>query len=54
MKAYHIFTNETLLELVDNRPSTIEELLKVRGIGKKKIEDFGEELLKVIRDFKNE
>ena len=54
MKAFHIFTNKTLDDLVEKRPVTIDELRKIRGIGEKKIEDFGEELVKVIRDLKLE
>ncbi|MFD1928822.1 restriction endonuclease [Sporosarcina siberiensis] len=52
MKAYHIFTNQTLDELVEKRPGTIEELRKLRGIGEKKIADFGGEIVRVIRDLK--
>jgi restriction system protein len=52
MKAFHIFTNKTLSELVEIRPATIDELRGVKGIGEKKIEDFGEELLMVIRELK--
>ena len=54
MKAFHIFTNKTLDELVEKRPVTIDELRKIRGIGEKKIADFGGELVKVIRDLKLE
>ncbi|WP_269049428.1 restriction endonuclease [Sporosarcina sp. G11-34] len=52
MKAFHIFTNKTLDELVEKRPITIEELRKVKGIGEKKIEGFGEELVWIIRSLK--
>ncbi|WP_438317272.1 restriction endonuclease [Sporosarcina sp. FA9] len=50
MKAYHIFTNKTLDDLVEKRPGTIEELRKIVGIGEKKIADFGGEIVQVIRD----
>lgn len=49
MKAFHIFTNKTLDELVEKKPLTIEELRKIRGIGEKKIEGFGEELIYIIK-----
>lgn len=49
MKAFHIFTNKTLDELVEKKPITIDELRKIRGIGEKKIEGFGEELIWIIR-----
>lgn len=54
LKAYHIFTNKTLEELVEKRPVTIEELRKIKGIGEKKIEDYGAEIIQVIRDLKLE
>lgn len=44
-KAFHIFTNKTLDELVEKRPTSLDELRKVQGIGDKKLEDFGEELV---------
>jgi len=52
MKAFHIFTNKTLDELVEKKPITIEELRKIKGIGEKKIEGFGEELVWIIRSLK--
>lgn len=52
-KAFHIFTNKTLEELVEMRPVTIDELRGIHGIGKKKIEDFGEELVGIIRGLKH-
>ncbi|AOV07379.1 restriction endonuclease [Sporosarcina ureilytica] len=52
LKAFHIFTNKTLDELVEKRPVTIDELRQIRGMGEKKIADFGAELVKVIRDLK--
>jgi len=52
MKAFHIFTNKTLDELVEKKPITIEELRKIKGIGEKNIEGFGEELVWIIRSLK--
>jgi len=45
----HIFTNKTLDELVEKRPISIGELQKIKGFGKKRTDDFGEALVKVIR-----
>jgi len=52
VKAYHVFTNKTLDDLVKIRPGTIDELRKIGGMGEKKIADFGGEILQVIRDLK--
>ncbi|MGY3717644.1 HRDC domain-containing protein [Sutcliffiella cohnii] len=49
-KPYYIFTNKTLDTLVEMRPKTMEELLNVEGIGPKKVEEFGEEILGIVRD----
>lgn len=48
LKAYHVFTNETLFDLVAKRPTTINELHKVKGLGNKRIDTYGAELVKVI------
>ncbi|WBL16855.1 HRDC domain-containing protein [Sutcliffiella sp. NC1] len=47
-KSYYIFTNKTLDALVNMRPKTMEELLSVEGIGPKKAEEFGVEILEII------
>lgn len=49
-KAFYIFTNKTLDGLVEKRPTTLDELREVQGIGPKKIEEFGLELVKLIKD----
>jgi hypothetical protein len=48
-KAFYIFTNKTLDNLVEKRPTTLEDLRKIPGIGDKKVEEFGEELVRIIR-----
>ncbi|MEK5038053.1 NERD domain-containing protein [Sporosarcina sp. FSL K6-3457] len=47
-KAFHIFTNKTLDSLIEMRPTTLEALRKVEGIGDKKQEEFGAELVAII------
>jgi hypothetical protein len=49
-KAFHIFTNKTLDELIVKKPTTLEELRKIQGIGDKKIEEFGLELVNLIKE----
>lgn len=47
---YYIYNNATIKELVRIKPQNIAELVKIKGIGKKKIESFGAELLKEFQD----
>ena len=46
--AYVIFNDATLLEMVGRRPATAQELLAVKGIGRKKMEAYGRAFLEVI------
>lgn len=47
-KAFYIFTNKTLDELIEKKPTTLEALRNISGIGDKKIEEFGADLLQLI------
>lgn len=47
-KPYYIYTNKTLDAIVEMKPKTMDELLKVEGIGVKKANEFGEEILKLV------
>lgn len=49
-KAYHIFTNQTLEQLLSDKPHSPEELLKINGMGPKKVEEFGEDIVNIIRN----
>lgn len=46
--AYVILHQKALLEIADSLPQTREELLKVKGFGKKKCENYGQEILDII------
>ncbi len=46
--AYIIFGDVTLRDLARRRPTTLENLRQVHGIGSKKLEDFGKQLVKLI------
>jgi len=48
--AFTIFHNSTLSELATKRPSTNAELLDIFGMGKRRVEEFGKEILEVIRE----
>lgn len=45
VKPYIIFSDATLIEISNNNPGTKEKLLDIRGMGQKKFEKFGDELL---------
>jgi ATP-dependent DNA helicase RecQ len=49
--AYIVFTDATLRDLARKRPITRDALLNVAGIGIKKLEQYGEELLSDIREY---
>ena len=46
---YVIFHDATLAEMIAVRPHTIGELLGVSGVGKTKLEKYGDAFLRVIR-----
>ena len=48
---YIIFSDATLRELARVRPSTLPNLLLIYGIGSKKIEQFGDPLLRAITEY---
>ena len=51
-KAFHIFTNKTLDSLLETKPTTLDELRQIQGIGDKRIEEFGAELVEIIKENK--
>jgi superfamily II DNA helicase RecQ len=48
---YIISTNKQLKELVMKKPKSLEEIKSIDGFGKKKIENYGSELLTIIKNF---
>lgn len=51
MRAFHIFGNSTLDELVKEKPKTEKNLLEIKGIGKQKLNQFGSEIIELTRSF---
>lgn len=49
VKPYIIFSDATLIELCNKLPKTEQELLQIRGMGEKKFNKYGEELLKILK-----
>ena len=50
IKPYIIFSDSTLIELANKMPKDKEKLLSIRGMGEKKYEKYGEEILKLINN----
>ncbi|QOR67979.1 HRDC domain-containing protein [Cytobacillus suaedae] len=50
VKPFYIFTNKTLEAILEKRPRNIDELLKIEGIGPKKAEEFGKEILEILHN----
>ncbi|RXJ02207.1 helicase [Anaerobacillus alkaliphilus] len=50
VKPYYIFTNKILDCLLEKRPLTLNQLLEIEGFGHKKVEEFGEDILFIIKD----
>lgn len=50
--AYMILKQNTLLELVDKQPATYATLKEIKGLGKKKLQQFGADILEIIRSYR--
>ena len=48
--AFAIFPDRTLLDMVQRRPQTADEFAEVNGVGAKKLKEFGEMFMRVIRE----
>nr|WP_306304553.1 HRDC domain-containing protein [Methylogaea oryzae] len=50
---YVIFHDSTLLEILNHRPQTLDELGEVSGVGQAKLTRYGDAFLKVLEDVAN-
>ena len=48
IKPYIIFSDSSLIDICNSMPKTKEELINLRGVGEKKIEKYGEDILHII------
>ncbi|MCT4578484.1 DNA helicase RecQ [Donghicola sp.] len=46
--AYVIFNDKTLIEMAERRPSNLDEIARISGVGAKKLERYGTDFLEVI------
>ena len=45
-----IFTDKTLIEMIERRPGTLDQMAGVSGVGAKKLESYGPAFLAVLND----
>jgi ATP-dependent DNA helicase RecQ len=50
LPAYVIFHDATLAEMARERPATLDELAGISGVGAKKLQAYGQEILRVIQN----
>ncbi len=48
LPAYMIFNDRTLIEMAEQRPATSDEMMRITGVGAKKLESYGAQFLEVI------
>lgn len=48
LKAYMVFTNEMLDALIETCPRTKDDLIQIKGFGKKKVELYGDDILAIM------
>ena len=51
IRPYIIFSDSSLIEIANKKPNTKEELMNIRGMGEKKLERYGNEILKIVQSF---
>ncbi len=51
LPSYLIFTNKSLIEMVEKKPRSREDLIKISGVGEMKFEAYGKALIEVIEEF---
>lgn len=49
-KAYYLFTNAMLEELLEKRPKSLESLRQVSGFGELKVSRYGEDLIRILNE----
>ncbi|PID95425.1 MAG: hypothetical protein CSA94_01685 [Bacteroidetes bacterium] len=51
---YYIASQQSLVEICNKLPYTAEQLKGIKGFGKKKIERYGEELIEIVMEYRQE
>lgn len=48
IKAFIVFSNDVLSQIIKEKPKSLSELMKINGIGEKKLEKYGEDIISII------
>ena len=48
---YIVASNQLLVDIIKTNPKNVRELSQIRGMGKRKVRDYGEELLLILENF---
>ena len=48
---YIVASNQLLADIIKTNPKSLEELSQIKGMGKRKVRDYGEELLLILENF---
>ena len=51
IRPYIIFSDTTLIDICNIMPKSLEELLEIRGVGEKKIDRYGKEIINIIKKY---
>jgi hypothetical protein len=51
LEPYLVIPQKTMDELVRKPPQTVSELSKIKGIGKKRVDEYGAEIVKLVRQY---
>jgi hypothetical protein len=51
---YRVISRNAMLEIADKLPASRKELLEIKGLGKKKIKQYGTEILEIISEYLDE
>jgi hypothetical protein len=54
LPSYMVIPQKTLIELVTDQPVSLKQLKQIKGFGQKKIDQFGEEVLTIIKEYLTE
>lgn len=52
IKAYYIFNDMQMMDLIEKMPDSLDSLLKVDGFGEVKVKKYGENILRILNKFK--
>lgn len=49
VKPYYVFTDKQMLEIIEKKPNSIEELMSISGFGEVKCSKYGEQIIEILK-----